>query len=57
MITYRKFKYYYPNATFKSYLKNVVWSTIKKYLRIPYCTYMCIKYPFLYQRNIFTVTH
>ena len=36
MITYRKYKYYYPNTTFKSYLKNVVWGTIKKLSRIPY---------------------
>lgn len=57
MLTYRKYKYYYPNTTFKSYLKNVVWGTIKKYSRIPYCTYMCIKYPFLYPRNRFTGTH
>ena len=57
MLTYKEYKYYYPNSNFKSYLKNVVWGTIKKYSRIPYCTYMCIKYPFLYPRNRFTGTH
>ena len=35
LITYKKYKSYYPNTTFKSYLKNVIWSTIKKYLRMP----------------------
>lgn len=57
MLTYRDYKHFYPDSNFKSYLKNVVWSTIKKYSRIPYCTYMCIKYPFLYPRNRFTGTH
>ena len=57
MITYRDYKHFYPNSDFKGYLKNVVWGTIKKYSRIPYCTYMCIKYPFLYPRNRFTGTH
>ncbi len=57
MLTYRDYKFFYPCSDFKSYLKNVVWGTIKKYSRIPYCTYMCIKYPFLYPRNRFTGTH
>lgn len=57
LITYKKYKSYYPNTTFKHYLKNIIWDTIKKYSRIPYCTYMCIKYPFLYPRNRFTGTH
>lgn len=57
LITYKKYKSYYHNTTFKYYLKNVIWNTIKKYLRIPYCTYICIKYPFLYPRNRFTGTH
>lgn len=57
MITYKDYKHYYPDSNFKGYLKNVVWGTIKKYSRIPYCTYMCIKYPFLYPRNRFTGTH
>ena len=56
-MTYKKYKSYYPNTTFKHYLKNVILGTIKKYLRIPYCTYMCIKYPFLYPRNRFTGTY
>ena len=30
---------------------------IKKFLKIPYCAYMCIKYPFLYPRSRFTDLH
>lgn len=30
---------------------------IKKFIRIPYCCYMCIRYPFLYPRNRFTGLH
>lgn len=30
---------------------------IKRFIRIPYCCYMCIRYPFLYPRNRFTGLH
>ena len=30
---------------------------IKRFIRIPYCCYMCIRYPFLYPRNRFTNLH
>lgn len=30
---------------------------IKRFFRIPYCCYMCIRYPFLYPRNRFTNLH
>ena len=29
----------------------------KRFIRIPYCCYMCIRYPFLYPRNRFTNLH
>lgn len=29
----------------------------KRFIRIPYCCYMCIRYPFLYPRNRFTGLH
>lgn len=53
-MTYKRYKSIYKDATFKGYLKYFYKSKIKKILRIPYCTYMCIKYPFLYPRNRFT---
>lgn len=30
---------------------------IKRFIRIPYCCYMCMRYPFLYPRNRFTDLH
>lgn len=30
---------------------------IKRFIRIPYCCHMCIRYPFLYPRNRFTNLH
>lgn len=29
----------------------------KRFIRVPYCCYMCIRYPFLYPRNRFTGLH
>lgn len=51
---YKTYKRLYPDSNFIRYVKYLYKTKIKKILRIPYCTYMCIKYPFLYPRNRFT---
>lgn len=58
MLTYREYKRYYGNnKTFKEYFKAQIIPMFKRLGRIPYCTYMCIKYPFLYPRNRFSGKH
>lgn len=57
LMSFKKYKRIYKNATFKGYMWNYLLYTPKKWLRMPYCTYMCIKYPFLYPRNRFTDKH
>lgn len=57
MISYLKFKKLYPNTSYKKYFMNNIKYNFKKFIRIPYCCYMCIKYPFLYPRNRFNGLH
>lgn len=57
MLTYKKYKNIYKTATFFDYVYNHVLYRPRRWLRIPYCTYMCLRYPFLYPRNRFTGLH
>ena len=57
MYSFNKYKEIYKSATFKDYLWRHVLYTPRRWCRIPYCTYMCIRYPFLYPRNRFTDKH
>ena len=57
MYSFKRYKEIYKNATFKSYLWNHILYTPRKWCRIPYCTYMCIRYPFLYPRNRWSGKH
>ena len=57
MYSFKRYKEIYKGATFKSYLWNHILYTPRRWCRIPYCTYMCIRYPFLYPRNRFSVSH
>ena len=57
MYSFKRYKEIYKDSTFKSYLWNHILYTPRKWCRIPYCTYMCMKYPFLYPRNRFTGRH
>lgn len=56
ILSYKKFKkmYYNDNGGLKGYIKYVgkhYLNIFIKILKIPYHTYMCIRYPFLYPRN------
>ena len=57
MYSFKRYKEIYKGATFKSYLWNHILYTPRRWCRIPYCTYMCIRYPFLYPRNRFSGLH
>ena len=57
MYSFKRYKKIYKDATFKDYLWRHVLYTPRKWCRIPYCTYMCIKYPFLYPRHRLTGFH
>lgn len=57
MISYSKFKKLYPYSSYKKYFMDSIKYKFKKFIRIPYCCYMCIKYPFLYPRNRFNDLH
>jgi hypothetical protein len=57
MLSYKKYKEIYKTSTLGKYIKNYVLYKPRKWCRIPYCTYMCLKYPFLYPRNRFTNLH
>lgn len=61
MISYKNYKKYYGNKSFNDYFKNIILKTlvfkIKKYLKVPYNCYLCIKYPFLYPKNRFSDSH
>ena len=57
MISYKKYKKIWPNSTFWKWIKFIIPSSLKRIHRIPYCIYMCIRYPFLYPRNRFTDKH
>jgi hypothetical protein len=53
MLSYKEYKklYFNNNGGIKGYLNYILIKPLKKILKIPYHTYMCIKYPFLYPRN------
>ena len=57
MYSFKRYKEIYKDSTFKDYLWRHVLYTPRKWCRIPYCTYMCIKYPFLYPRNRWSGKH
>jgi hypothetical protein len=57
MLSYKKYKKIYTTSTFLGYIWNHLLYKPRRWARIPYCTYMCIKYPFLYPRNRFTGLH
>lgn len=57
MYTFKQYKKIYKDTTFKRYMWNYVLYMPKKWCRIPYYVYMCIRYPFLYPRNRFTDKH
>lgn len=57
MLSYRKYKNIYPDTNVWKWLWNQIPFYFRKMYRIPYCTYMCIRYPFLYPRNRFTDKH
>jgi hypothetical protein len=54
MISYKTFKKYSDDdgAQLWKYIK-YLFQSVRRILKIPYHTYMCIKYPFLYPRNRF----
>lgn len=57
MISYKRYKEIFYNTSFWGWVKYNIPLYIKRLHRIPYCTYMCIRYPFLYPRNRFTDKH
>lgn len=57
MLSYKEYKRIYKTTTFLKYIWNYVLLKPRKWKRIPYCIYMCLKYPFLYPRNRFTGLH
>ena len=57
MLSYKEYKRIYKTTTFLKYIWNYVLLKPRKWKRIPHCTYMCLKYPFLYPRNRFTGLH
>lgn len=57
MLKYKEFKKIYKDSSYKKYLFNHIFYKIKRICRIPYCIFMCLKYPFLYPRNRFTDLH
>ena len=57
MLSYKKYKKIYPNINIWKWLWNQIPYYFRRMYRIPYCTYMCIRYPFLYPRNRFTDKH
>lgn len=38
-------------------MRKKLFNILKKWARIPYCSYMCLRFPFLYPRNRFTDMH
>ena len=57
MLSYRKYKNIYPDTNVWKWIWNQIPLYVRRMYRIPYCTYMCIRYPFLYPRNRFTDKH
>lgn len=59
MLSYKEYKklYFNNNGGIKGYLNYILIKPLKKILKIPYHTYMCIKYPFLYPRNRWDSKH
>lgn len=57
MYTFKRYKQIYTTATFRQYIWRHVLYKPRRWARIPYCTYMCLRYPFLYPRNRFTGLH
>lgn len=57
LFSYKRYKKIYPNTNIYKYVWRHLLFTPRRWCRIPYCTYMCLKYPFLYRRNRFTGLH
>lgn len=57
MISYKRYKKIQSNGTIWGWIKYNILPYLKMLYRIPYCTYMCIRYPFLYPRYRFTGKH
>ena len=57
MLSYRKYKNIYPDTNIWKWIWNQIPFYFRRMYRIPYCTYMCIRYPLLYPRNRFTDKH
>ena len=57
LFSYKRYKKIYPDTNIFKYIWRHLLFTPRRWCRIPYCTYMCLKYPFLYRRNRFTGLH